>query len=367
MMIGDLDRVRTTGFAQGLDRSTNRLQLYNSDCLDVLPTLEKNSIDCIITDPPYFKVKNEFWDRQWDNPEQFLQWLDRVLVEFYRVLKSNGSLYMFASPQMSARVELLIGERFEVLNRIVWQKPKFSTKAEMLRKEDLRKYFSASESLVFAEHKNAESYAKDEAGYSASCDELRGFVFEPLRKYICDEFERAGMLSPEGKIATNVACGFSASSGGMASRHYFSQSQWCLPTREHYAAMQALLNKSDGDYLRREYDYLRREYEDLRREYEDLRRPFNATPDRPYTDVWTYKTVQAYPGKHPCEKPLDMLTHMVETSTRPGSVVLDAFMGTGNTGIACKKTGRKFVGIEQCLENFNLSNLRISPPQYELF
>ena len=37
-----------------------------------------------------------------------------VLAEFARVLKPNGSLYLFASPQMGARVEILVGGRFQV-------------------------------------------------------------------------------------------------------------------------------------------------------------------------------------------------------------------------------------------------------------
>ena len=105
--------------------------------------------------------------------------------------------------------------------------------------------------------------------------------------------------------------------------------------------------------------YLRREYEDLRREYEDLRRPFNVTADVPYTDVWTFPTVQYYPGKHPCEKPQQLLRHIIEASTNPGAVVLDAFMGTGSTGLACRDTGRRFVGIEQSAEYVKIARRRI--------
>ena len=40
------------------------------------------------------------------------------------MLRPNGSLYLFASPQMAARVECLIGTRFAVINRITWQRIK---------------------------------------------------------------------------------------------------------------------------------------------------------------------------------------------------------------------------------------------------
>ncbi|MGA1354708.1 MAG: site-specific DNA-methyltransferase, partial [Candidatus Limnocylindrus sp.] len=185
----------------------------------------------------------------------------------------------------------------------------------MFVKDDLRAFFPASETIVFAEHYGADNMAKGEAGYAAKCDELRGFVFEPLRAYLAGEFKRASMLTQEGKTAANLACGFSASAGGMASRHYFSRSQWSLPTREHYQALRVLLNSTGGDYLRREYDDLRREYDDLRREYDDLRRPFTVTADVPYTDTWTFATVGTYKGKHPCEKPIEMMRHIVAASS----------------------------------------------------
>ena len=325
-------------------------EVIHGDCLEVLRGMPDASVDAVATDPPYFRVKSEAWDRQWGHDGAYLDWLSSIIDEWWRVLRSNGSVYCFASPQMAARVEVRIGQRFNVLNTITWQKPPYSTKAEMFDKSTMRGFFPASERIIFAEHYGADNAAKGEAGYGAKCDELRGFVFEPLRAYLDGERRRAGV----DKADCNAACGFSRTPGGMASRHYFSTSQWALPTQEHYEALRRLFNQSGGDFLRREYDYLRREYEDLRREYEDLRReyedlrrPFAVTPDVPYTDVWTFKTVQAYKGKHPCEKPVDMMEHIIRTSTKPGAVVLDCFAGSGSTGVACARNDRSFIGIEK--------------------
>ena len=326
------------------------IELMHGDCLERLRELPNESVDAIVTDPPYFRVKGEDWDRQWDDAKQFIAWIGQLCEQWHRVLKPNGSLYVWASPKMAARVEVEISRRFNVLNRIRWVKAAgWHQKAE---KEALRSYLSPWEECIFAEHYGADNIAKGEAGYAAKCDELRGFLFEPLRSYIAGEFERAGMLNQAGKIAANVACGFSPSPGGMASRHYFSQSQWQLPTEAHYLAMRELLNKSGGDYLRREY-------EDLRREYEDLRRPFSVSAAVPYTDVWDFPTVKAYPGKHPCEKPVEMLRHIITASTRPDAVVLDCFMGSGSTGEACKLTGRRFVGIERDPAYFESARRRL--------
>lgn len=49
---------------------------------------------------------------------------------------------------------------------------------------------------------------------------------------------------------------------------------------------------------------------------------------------------------HPTEKPVDLLKHLILNSTKENETVLDPFMGTGNTGIACIDTNRNFIGFE---------------------
>lgn len=321
------------------------ITVHEARCEDVLASLPDNSVDLIATDPPYFKVKNEPWDRQWDTAAGFLEWLDGILAGFYRVLKPNGSLYLFASPQMSARVECKIGERFNVLNNIRWAKPPFSTKAEMFDKETCRSYFPASESIVFAEHMGADGIAKGESGWGAKCDELRGFVFEPLRAYLASERDRAGCTTQHVNTAWQAMRG----TKGQMAGHWFERVQWSLPTVANYEWLREYLNASangTGAVLQREFEDLRREFEDLRREYEDLRRPFNVTADVPYTDVWTFPTVSDFPGKHPCEKPIGMMEHIIRASSRPGAVVFDGFMGRGTTLRAAKNLGRRAIGCD---------------------
>lgn len=49
---------------------------------------------------------------------------------------------------------------------------------------------------------------------------------------------------------------------------------------------------------------------------------------------------------HPTEKPVDLMQILVENSTQVGDVVLDPFMGSGTTAVACLKTGRNYIGFE---------------------
>lgn len=303
------------------------------DCLEIMRALPDRSVDLIATDPPYYKVKGDAWDRQWDTPAAFLAWFDLLAEQWQRLLRPNGSLYTFAWPGIAAEIEVLIKRRFNVLQRITWAKPKFSTKAEMFRKSDMRSFFPVSEAIIFAEHKGADNMAKGEAGYAAKCDELRGFVFEPLRAYLAGERDRAGFTGTMVDAAFRLKTGNPKS--GMAG-HWFGRVQWALPTAENYQWLRDLFGPG----------FLAREYEDLRTEYEDLRRPFNVSADVPYTDVWTYPTVGTRKGKHPCEKPLAMMEDIIRASSRPGAVVLDCFLGSGVTGKAAANLGRNFIGME---------------------
>jgi len=318
-------------------------QILLGDAIEVMKSLPDNAIDLIATDPPYFKVKKESWDRQWDKPVEFLKWLDSCAEQWQRILKPNGSLYCFASPQMSARVEVMLSDRFEVLNNIRWVKE--AGWHQKANKEDARRYQNPWESIVFCEHYGSDNIAKGESGYGAKCDELRGFIFEPLRSYIVSEFKKTGI----NKIQFNVICGFSPSLGGMASRHYLSSSQWCLPTKEHYEKLAKATGCFEKPYeeLRTQYEELRTQYEELRTQYEELRRPFTVSADVPYTDVWTFPTVGYYSGKHPCEKPLALMEHIISASSRPGAVVLDCFAGGGSTLLAAQNLGRDFIGVEK--------------------
>lgn len=65
-------------------------------------------------------------------------------------------------------------------------------------------------------------------------------------------------------------------------------------------------------------------------------------------------------SKHPTEKPVALMEMYIRNSTKPGDIVLDPFMGSGTTGVAALKAGRRFIGIE--LENkwFKVAKNRIS-------
>jgi adenine-specific DNA-methyltransferase len=323
-------------------------RLLLGDCREILPTLDCTA-DAIITDPPYHGVKRDGWDNQWKTDEAFLDWAGNVAAMLRKLAAHNASIYWFASPQMASRLEVILAEKFRILNNIVWDKSgrRKGVGGTGIDVTALRGYWSANtERVIFGECAEGDIIAHDVAGYEQSCVSAKTSVFGD---YLRSEFKRAGVTNKQ------IAALFPSKTGGMTG----CVSNWLLglnvPTPEQYETIREFLG--GHDYLKREYDYLKREYEDLKREYEDLRRPFFLSPQGEWGDVWRFDIERE--TVHPTQKPQSLMRHIVKVSSRPGDTVLDPFAGSGSTGVSCANLGRSFVGIEQDPTYFDIACERI--------
>lgn len=88
-----------------------------------------------------------------------------------------------------------------------------------------------------------------------------------------------------------------------------------------------------------------------------------------YKQEWTNypTTIQKFNrerGLHPTQKPVALLEYLIKTYTHEGEIVLDFTMGSGSTGVACLRTGRKFIGIEKDEKYFSIAEKRITEEFY---
>lgn len=330
----------------------NSVELINADSLNYIATLPDNSIDLIVTDPPYFKVKPNGWDNQWEGDEDYLRWLDSCLSEYARVLKPAGSIYLFCGHRLASDIEVMMRARFNILNHIIWAKP--WGRWNGCSKGSLRAYFPSTERILFAEHYLGPYSGKEDA-YESKSIELKQHVMAPLIEYFRDARDALGVTTKEIAEATGKK--------NMAS-HWFGLSQWSLPNEVDYQKLQTLFTRiAIEKHLKHKFEHphhqlvvayksLNRKYAELLEEYKTLRRRFSVSSAVPYTDVWTHKPVQFYPGKHPCEKPADMLKQIISASSKPGDIVADFFMGSGSTVKAAHSLGRRAIGVEMDPDRF---------------
>ncbi len=101
--------------------------------------------------------------------------------------------------------------------------------------------------------------------------------------------------------------------------------------------------------------------------YEDMREghwpdDFMKTPEKQMRSVWAINTPKMWEkkyGKHPTQKPVDLLERIILASTKEGDIVLDPFTGSSTTGIAALRHKRKFIGIDREVEYLELSRKRL--------
>jgi len=289
--------------------------LAGGDALDLIKKIPDNSISLILTDPPYHstKKKNIKNDTSFDTDKAFLDWINQFIIEWKRVLKPNGSIYFFCSSKMSGRIEGLFMESFNILGNIVWSKPNepgFDGWKQKMKKEALRQWYPHSERIVFAEP----SY--------------EGNIFKVWFANVIKENRiKCGLNMKE---LTEITGDYGKVNHGGAVSNWEAGRN--LPNREQYRKIcEGLIATGKIDSMPF---------------YEDIFRPFNVNSDIEFTDVWDFYSVRPYKGKHPAEKPLNMLEHCIVSSSYEGDIVLDCFAGSGSTAIAALKTNRKSISFE---------------------
>ena len=101
--------------------------IQNQDCLDYLKTLSDESVDMVLTDPPYFIGFDggKGWDKQWKNEYDYLDWCSQWTQQCVRVLKPNRMLIVWGTLKTDTflRYKLETSDKFPILtgqNEIIW-------------------------------------------------------------------------------------------------------------------------------------------------------------------------------------------------------------------------------------------------------
>ena len=108
-----------------------------------------------------------------------------------------------------------------------------------------------------------------------------------------------------------------------------------------------------------EYEKFRSQYEGKVEEFESQRylfnQPYLITPKnidesrnviRPYSTVWHYKRDDEIYSQHLTPKPVEMIQHILNTSSKKGDIVYIPFAGSGSDIVACIETGRNYIATE---------------------
>lgn len=236
---------------------TKDYKIINSNCLEYFKNIPDNSIDLILTDPPYnlssYSTGNIKFDWRSDINNDLAEWDKNfnpsdIKEDFIRVLKKTGNIFSFCSYNLIGKWHETFDHIFDTFQFFVWHKS------------------------------------------------------NPVPK-----FRKAGFLNSCELIVCMWNKGHTWNFGKQKEMHNFFDSPICMwPER--------------------------------------LKNP-----------------------KHPTQKPVKLLKHLIKIASDERDVVLDPFMGVGSTGLAALEMNRKFIGIELEKEYFDAANLRLKNVQSSLF
>jgi len=136
------------------------MTLENKNCLDYLSTIEDESVDLVLTDPPYFIGFDggKGWDSQWKTEEEYLAWCKLWTDECVRVLKPNRMLVVWGTLKTDTflRYKLDILNSYESMNgqnEIIWgYNWGGRAKTNFARKHEYAWCYSKGKDFLFNDH-----------------------------------------------------------------------------------------------------------------------------------------------------------------------------------------------------------------------
>jgi len=304
--------------------------LLLGDCLIESDKIESGSVDLILTDLPYGTVKGiEYPNKNRIDYDTTAKWdttidTKRIYEIANTILRKNGKMILFA--QQPFTTELINKQMPNLpLNYVcIWLKdnfanPLFVNKACVGYYEDI---------LIFSKNHDTEA-------------------IHPLRPYfkVVMDFIGLNLKQINNKL------------GHRRAEHtfYIDSTQYGLCTEKTYKELIEVfgIDKMDGF---KEFTELKAIDDQFKKQYPST---FNLWDGKKYkSNVFEYK--KEYNGEHPTQKPILLLEDLIKTFSNENDLVVDLTMGSGSTGVACKKTGRHFIGIEKDPKYFEIAEQRIN-------
>lgn len=286
------------------------ISIINDDCISEMKNIKDNTVDLIISDPPYYKVVNEKWDYKWKTEDDYVKWSLDWIKEATRVLRLGGTFYLFGYFRtLALLVPHFKSLGLELRQQIIIDKGMRAVSGRSTK--NYRMFPNVTESLLFL--------TKDNKQF--------------IKPFLKEHQAKKRLSSKE----INEKLGLKSNGGGMWSIYTGNNVAEQFPTKELWNKLSNVL--------------------DFNLEYEKIAQTFN--PIMGITDVW--RDIDFYKEKHlhPTQKPLDLITRLIKASSNENDLVLDPFGGSGTTALACKNENRNCISIELDETYCNIAKNRI--------
>jgi len=317
-LIIEEDDDNPSNIEQDIHVADNKIIILNADCMIELNKLQDNSIDCVITDPPYFIDK---LDNNWSSTEvnsdvknshithlpkgmKFDKSQVKNLYDYYlelskllfKKMKPGAYFLSFSSPRLYHAIAMsceIAG--FEIRDMINWtytqSMPKGMSVSHIIEK---MKITEEEKNKLIDEYKNYKT------PQIRSCFEPICVAMKPLGKFTFIQNElkfKTGLLDFSQKVGIDN-------------------------------------NRVPANIITTE--------------------EYNESYDKNFLVSKPSKSEKGESNTHITVKPLALIEHLIKLFSKKGSLVVDPFLGSGTTALACKNTERKFFGTELNSEYYDI-------------
>ena len=425
------------------------IKLYHGDFLEKAKNIPDDSVDLVLTDPPYGTVKGMKLANQ--KGRETYSWDEAIepkvlFAEINRILRKNGKAVLFGQEPFTSRMITEAIPNLPFSYRMIWEKNNFgnnlaSKKAPVNYFEDvmvfskrdgrikhpakdytdkLREFIGKSNREIFSDFEEAgharyalvdtfnskkamrysiptketyealiDLYQINKMEHFIAYEELKGIDAQFKQRYASTfniweeepvkDYEDILVLSKNHsehdghplreyfeKVLAHTGLRYKQINKVLGHRRaehsfYFDSSQFGLLTEQTYGELIEVFNINEIDGFK--------PYEELKTIDDEYKKSVAST-----FNLWQKKKTKSnilkyakdYPSLHPTMKPILLLEDLIKTFSNEGDLVVDLTMGSGSTGVACKNTGRSFIGIEMDDEYFNIAKERIESHEHQL-
>lgn len=366
--------------------------IINGDALDVLKKMPNESIDMVITSPPYWNLRDYGVNGQIGNEETFVEYLNNLMSifnEVRRVLSPNGSCWVnigdtyIKKKQGNVNKKSLacLPDRFKIgmvengwicRNEIIWHKPNaMPSSAKNRFNNDYEKlfFFTKGEKYYFETQyeplmsnnkqilidKNKERHSKyldesQESSVRQGMNKSRGSKLVFLRKNLPTQQEFVDFLRERTTLNILVK---NTDIKKTKIEHWFRRDEngFSFPSQEDWNAIKWLLDNNSQTY-----HTIDEKMNDVTIETDDILK--NVHKGRIKRAVWSIST-KAFKGNHFAPYPKELIEIPIKSCCQENGIVLDMFFGSGTTGVVCLENKRNYIGIELNNEYINIAEKRI--------
>ena len=293
------------------------------ECVNIMKNMPSKSIDMVCTDPPYFLdgLGDDWNKKSLDNKgsssvvgnlpkgmkfdrnqsKKFYEFYSKVSIEVFRILKPGGAFLSFSSPRLYHSMAWAIEEAgFEIRDMLGWIYTQSQVKA-----------FSQDHII----NKDGTKTAEQKTQLKELCKDWKTPQLKPAIEPICfavkpiegryiDNFQKYGVGLMNTSAETKVG--------------------------EGYFPSNIVVTEDVGQSLDKVF--------------------LVAKPNK--VEKGSYNT-------HLSVKPVQLISHLIKLFTKEDAIVLDPFMGSGTTAVACVQSKRKYIGFDINVEYIKITEKRI--------